>query len=443
MKKMWEFFENMNEVVYVSDVDSYEVIYMNRAAREIYGIQSIEELKGKKCYELLQGSFSPCAICTNKKLRSGSFEEWDYFNPVLDKNFMLKDTLIEEDGRRCRVEIAIEVSTQAQQRETIKDYVHHETMINEGLRLSLSAIDPDESIAILLEYFGRALQCDRVYIFEENQETYDNTYEWCAKGVVPQKDNLQNLSYDVVKLWLERFEDEKNVIIKELEDIRESDPAMYDCLKPQDIHSLVTSPLVYNNKIIGFYGVDNPPRELLDNISMLFMITGHFIVSMLKRRDLYRRLENLSFYDQLTGFGNRHLMNDYFEDIQKDKSIGVVYCDVMGLKRENDTHGHQAGDSLLLRACGCLTRVFPEYTRFRVGGDEFLVLCAGITEETLRERQELLKKEMKEDSALMAVGCVWRPDSEGDADQLLMEADERMYEDKREYYKRLWKGTDD
>jgi hypothetical protein len=38
---------------------------------------------------------------------------------------------------------------------------------------------------------------------------------------------------------------------------------------------------------------------------------------------------------------------------------------------------------------------------------------------------------------------VWRPDSEGDADQLLMEADERMYEDKREYYKRLWKGTDD
>lgn len=434
----------MSEIVYVSDIDSYELVYMNRAAREQYGVQSVEELKGKKCYALLQGCFSPCAICNNRKLRVGCFEEWNYYNPLVGKNFMLKDTLVEEDGRYYRLEIAIEVSVQEQQKETIKDYIRHETMINEGLRLSLAASTPEESVTVFLEYFGKALQCDRIYIFEENQnQLYDNTYEWCAQGVVPQKDNLQNLTYDVVRIWLERFQDKQNVIIKNLEDIKDVDPAMYECLKPQEIHSLVSSPLKYNNRIMGFYGVDNPPGELLENISTLFMIMGHFLVSILRRRDLVKRLENLSFYDQLTGFGNRHLMQDCFAEMQPEKSIGVVYCDVMGLKRENDTHGHQAGDSLLLRACECLKRVFPEYLRFRIGGDEFLVLCAGITEEALRERQELLKKEMKEDSALMAVGCVWRPDSEGDADQLLMEADERMYEDKREYYKNLWKGTDD
>ena len=60
MKKIWEFFENMDEVVYVSDVDSYDLVYMNKKALELYGFQSLGELAGKKCYEILQNSSSPC-----------------------------------------------------------------------------------------------------------------------------------------------------------------------------------------------------------------------------------------------------------------------------------------------------------------------------------------------------------------------------------------------
>ena len=38
MQKIWEFFENMNELVYVSDMDSYELLYMNKKAREMYAV---------------------------------------------------------------------------------------------------------------------------------------------------------------------------------------------------------------------------------------------------------------------------------------------------------------------------------------------------------------------------------------------------------------------
>lgn len=435
MKKIWEFYENMDEIVYASDMDTYEIIYMNRKAREVYGFHSMEEIAGKKCYEVLQGCSCPCAICTNRNLKPGYFEEWQYFNPILGKTYALKDTMTEEEGKHYRVEIAIDMSIQEQQSKTIREFTYNETMINEGLRIALAAPTPEKSIAVLLEYLGQALRSERVYIFEETKQgTFDNTYEWCANGVIPQKENLQDVPFEVVKLWLQRFRHNENVIIKDVESIRENDPAVYEYLKPQNIHALVVGPLMNDNKIIGFYGVDNPPGEYLNHISTMFQIMGHFIISLLRRRDLVKRLENLSLYDQMTGIGNRHAMNAYVDAMQKEQSIGILYGDVMGLKKVNDREGHQAGDKLLLRVCECLKRQFGDYSLFRIGGDEFLALCAGITEEELLGRAGALREDMQENSALMAIGSVWRSHSRENMDKLLAEADSRMYEDKRRYY---------
>jgi diguanylate cyclase (GGDEF)-like protein len=310
-------------------------------------------------------------------------------------------------------------------------------MINEGLRISLSAPSPDESIAILLEYLGKALQSERVYIFEEvGGNCFSNTYEWCASGVSQEKDNLQNLPFEVVSIWIDRFHDNENVIIRNLDDIKDSDPLMYDCLFPQNIHSLVAGPLFNNNKIIGFYGVDNPPQKMLGNISVLFQIMGHFLGSLLKRRNLVRRLVNLSFYDQLTGCKNRHAMNEYVRELRPRDSIGIIYGDVTGLKKVNDTLGHEAGDQLLIQASDCLKRVFPEDQVFRMGGDEFLVLYSKVTEDELLRQIKLLEADMKEHDVVIAIGYVWRPDSTENIDKLLMEADEQMYENKRAYYEK-------
>jgi diguanylate cyclase (GGDEF)-like protein len=98
--------------------------------------------------------------------------------------------------------------------------------------------------------------------------------------------------------------------------------------------------------------------------------------------------------------------------------------------------GHQAGDELLLRASRCLKNVFYKYSLFRIGGDEFLVLCSGIEKEKLEKKVEELKVHLHEDHAMMAVGSVWRPDSTENMDKLLMEADAHMYEDKRGYYEK-------
>jgi diguanylate cyclase (GGDEF)-like protein len=110
----------------------------------------------------------------------------------------------------------------------------------------------------------------------------------------------------------------------------------------------------------------------------------------------------------------------------------------------NDELGHKAGDQLLSRACKCLECVFSNDTIFRMGGDEFLVLCAGCTEEQLNEWVERLKDELKRHDLVLALGSVWRPTCTENMDKLLAIADQRMYENKNAYYAHLYatKGID-
>lgn len=429
--RRWEFYNELNEIVYVVDMDNCQVVYMNRKAREAYKIKD-GDLQEKKCYELFAGSAVPCASCSYKKLKQGCFLEDVCYNPVVKRKLSLKETMIEENGKKYKFTLAVDMGPAGWQEEVGEN---NEAMINEGLRISLSAPTPEISINVLLEYLGQSLNSERVYIFEEIEgRAFNNTYEWCANGVVPQKENLQKVPFNVVNLWYQRFQKGKSVIIKNLENIREKDPDIYEYLKPQKIQSLIVSPLMDEKEIIGFYGVDNPPEKYLYHITILFEIWGHFIISLLRRRNLVRRLEEMCFQDQLTGIGNRHAMHDYIAAMDLEKSIGIVYCDVMGLKKANDTKGHQEGDRLLLRACECLKRSFEDFELFRVGGDEFLALCAGIREEELLQRTEKVRKEMKKSDAAMALGCVWRPDGKEDMDHLIRQADQRMYEEKRALY---------
>lgn len=430
-EKIWEFYEEINEIVYVVDMDSDEMVYMNRKAREIYGINS-EELKGKKCYELLAGSFSPCVVCSNHKLRPGYFLEEVHYDPVIKKKLALKKTMIEEDGKRYRFDLAVDIGSGGWQ---AGESENNEAMINEGLRISLAAPTSEQSISVLFEYLGQSLGGDRVYLFEEMEGgTFNNTYEWCARRISPQKEYLQGVPFKVVSMWYQRFQQGENVIIKNLESIREEDPQIYEYLKPQNIQSLVVSPLISEKKIIGFYGVDNPPEKYLDHITTIIQIWGHFIISLLRRRNLVRRLEAMCFLDQLTGIGNRHAMHEYISEVDSEKSIGIVYCDVMGLKKMNDAEGHQEGDQLLIRASKCLKRQFEEYALFRVGGDEFLALCPQIEEEELKKRIDALRADMQKAVAVMAIGYVWQSDGKKDIDHLIKQADKRMYEEKRVWY---------
>ncbi len=441
MKKVWEFFENLDEYVYVTDVKTNELIYMNRKTMETYGYHSLEQIKGKKCYQILQNSSMPCKMCNNKILQPEHFQEWRYYNPILKKYLLLKDTLLhdEKTGKDYRIEIAMDVGEEVRQGNVIENFQNLETIINEGLRIALLAPTPDQSIEVMLEYLGKTLHGDRTYIFEKDERGYDNnTYEWVADGVVPEKEELQNLPPEVCAHWYKKFQDNRCVVIHQLEDIREKDPILYEVLEKQSIHSLVVVPLYDNGKVIAFFGLDN----IAENISFeytqsMLQMTGYFFVSSMKQRNLVRKLREISFHDQLTKLGNRFALENYATQVDRRRSIGVVFCDITGLKRVNDSQGHIAGDKFIMNAADCLEQAFENQKNglFRIGGDELLVLCPEMTKKMLKEKISDLRSYMAEANVTMAIGYVWKPDASASLDELMTEAERWMYKDKEAYYR--------
>ena len=106
-----------------------------------------------------------------------------------------------------------------EQHSSMKSVQNLEVVINEGLRVALLEETPDQSLEVLLEHLGKALNGDRTYIFEQNDSGGDdNTYEWVADGVAPEKENLQNVPSEVCDSWYRNFRIGKHIIIGSLEE---------------------------------------------------------------------------------------------------------------------------------------------------------------------------------------------------------------------------------
>ena len=194
-------------------------------------------------------------------------------------------------------------------------------------------------------------------------------------------------------------------------------------------------PLYDKGKAIGFCGVDNPPPAFLEYCQDMLQITAAFLISCIKRRKLLNKLLDLSYKDALTKLGNRFALTNYLEQLDREQSIAVVYCDITGLKRINDNMGHVAGDELIIKCCRCLEQVYSDYGVFRIGGDELLAVCPNTDQATAEERFALLRATMKEFSVNMAAGMVWKEKATDNLYPTVQEAEQLMYADKAEYYK--------
>jgi len=101
-----------------------------------------------------------------------------------------------------------------------------------------------------------------------------------------------------------------------------------------------------------------------------------------ERKQMEEQVHQLAFYDPLTKLPNRRLLNDRLSQaITSSRRSGcygaLIFLDLDNFKSLNDTHGHRAGDLLLIEAARRLTTCVREMdTVARLGGDEFVVVVA-------------------------------------------------------------------
>ena len=431
VERLWTYFDSLEEPAYAVDLETMEPVFCNRSLRQMLGLGPQASLSGLRCHALLCGLDRPCPNCLERKADGALVTRVLRWH---GRSYLRKITVLEEEGRRLRLAFAIDVTDVEGAWTSRTDMLRSEQIVNECLRIIHGNLDTDQALQEALAYLGSALEADRVYLFETDRHEIDNTYEWCAPGIPSQQERMRHVPAAPFQPWLDHLAAGENVSLEDLESIRETLPAIYCQLKPKGIRSLVATPLLYQGRLRGFLGVDNPPTARLSSISAGIRLLTHFFVSVLSRRDLHRRLVQTSYHDQLTGLLNRNAMNEAVEAMTGSGPLGVVFCDVTGLKRLNDSQGHRAGDLLLIRAAQLIQGVFSREQVYRVGGDEFLVLCPGATREELEEQTARLRQQAAESGQCdLAVGSVWSSGGE-DVEALIERADAQMYLDKYRFY---------
>ncbi len=133
--------------------------------------------------------------------------------------------------------------------------------------------------------------------------------------------------------------------------------------------------------------------------------------------------------DALTDLLNRHVFYKDVERMKRQRMI-VISMDLNGLKRINDTIGHDAGDKAILAVAEAMRENVPVRCRcYRMGGDEFEILYPGAELSDAEKLADALKSAVAAKSYSVAVGYKeYRKDMDFDA--LFREADAMMYEDK-------------
>ena len=172
---------------------------------------------------------------------------------------------------------------------------------------------------------------------------------------------------------------------------------------------------------------------LLGALMLTALVRAWFVLAQQKRS-----LENLVDLDPLTNLRNRRSLRSSIERrCLAGKPFALLYIDLNKFKNINDTYGHQVGDAFLL---GFVQRILPCLSgadvMFRLGGDEFLIVCPrSRLRQRLADMEAALRAPLEVDglrlSCFYSVGIAVYPEDGLQPETLLQCADERMYEDKK------------
>lgn len=220
-----------------------------------------------------------------------------------------------------------------------------------------------------------------------------------------------------------------------------NDPSKFSTLR-----SALAVPLEGVAGIIGVLALYRGERDAFtsDHLRILLAVSGKMALAI-ENALKYQQAENSATTDYLTGLPNaRSLFLQLDRELARCKrdntSLTVMVSDMDGFKQINDRFGHLEGNRVLRLFAQALKDTCREYDYVaRMGGDEFVVIAPGLTPDASAKKTEQMRALARhagsevcgEDILSLSVGRAVFPADGKDAEQLLAEADRRMYLEKQ------------
>ncbi len=221
-----------------------------------------------------------------------------------------------------------------------------------------------------------------------------------------------------------------------------NDPSKFSKLR-----SALAVPLEGLNGIVGVLSLYQAEKDSFskDHLRILLAISSKVALSV-ENALRYRQAEDSATIDYLTSLPNArslflHLDAELARARRMNNPVSVLVCDLDGFKQVNDRFGHLEGNKLLRLVGRGLKDGCREYDYVaRMGGDEFVLVLPGLTDDTVERRAERFRKAVIDIGEQVcgagildiSIGQALFPSDGNDAEELLAEADRRMYKNKNE-----------
>ncbi len=215
----------------------------------------------------------------------------------------------------------------------------------------------------------------------------------------------------------------------------------------QPLRSAISVPLEGLQGVVGVLTLYSSELDAYtaDHLRILMAISNKVALSV-ENALAFQQAENSATTDYLTELPNArslflHLDRETARSRRLKTSLTVMVCDLDGFKQVNDRFGHLEGNRILRLFARSLQGSCREYDYVaRMGGDEFVIVAPGLGASAARARGICLselasaagREVCGEDFLSLSVGCAMYPEDGTDAEQLLAEADRRMYSDKQQ-----------
>ncbi|MEA1884082.1 MAG: ATP-binding protein [Thermotogota bacterium] len=194
--------------------------------------------------------------------------------------------------------VLLTITDTSSQRRILESLKHHLTMERIIMHIATEYINiplekSDETIEIALGELARFVEADRAYVFEYHFDTglTTNTLEWCAEGILPQKENLQKVPLSMVPEWVNQHINGKDMYIENAPQLQES--GLKKVLEAQSIKSLLAIPMMKGKECIGFVGFDsvNNYHSYTQKEKKLLYLFSQLLVNIKMRKELVKAEE--------------------------------------------------------------------------------------------------------------------------------------------------------
>lgn len=308
-------------------------------------------------------------------------------------------------------------------------------VVGQCLQTLYTNLEEATAMEQMMDYLGKLFSCSRVTVFLIQDGKWMNTeFEWCADGVAPLADQVKSDRIEKFAWFQRTFATSEVSILPNVELVKVASPETYAMLKSRQMTSAAFLPIVLGENYAGTFNMENPNPEKIRTVKYVLEKLIPYIKALLKRCSLFRQLESMSFHDPLTGAYNRNALSALYQRPLPMQSVGVIFCDVSGLKQVNDTLGHEAGDEMIIQSYHLIQQNIRTDRIYRMGGDEFLALCFDAAKEDVENDFNSIKQAVAKNKYHIAVGYTWSNEAPLMLEPLIAAADHEMYRDKQEYY---------